>query len=390
MIPEGSDRFAPASRRRGAGKHTIRPMNAQNTAPRLFEPLDLRGLRLPNRIVVSPMCMYSAVDGVASAWQHVHLGSLACSGAGLVITEATAVEPRGRITPNCLGLWDDACESALARVVETVKAVAPASALGVQLAHAGRKASHARPWAPKRGYVEPDHGGWASVGASANSFENLAPPAHAMDLADLDAMRDAFGVAAGRAARIGFDLVEMHAAHGYLLSSFLSPLSNERTDAYGGSLENRMRFPLECFDAMRAAMPDDVPLMVRFSGTDWRDDIGGWSTEDSVAFALELERRGCAAVDISTGGNAKAEYPVAPGFQVPFAAAVKQAVESMPVVAVGELDDPRFAEDVLERGDADAIAIGRGFLRDPRWPWRAAKELGGELELVDQYAWCVG
>ncbi|MDB4632916.1 oxidoreductase, partial [bacterium] len=234
-------------------------MNAQNTGPRLFQPLDLRRIHLRNRIVVSPMCMYSATDGVASAWQHVHLGSLACSGAGLVITEATAVEPRGRITPNCLGLWDDACESALARVVETVKAVAPASALGVQLAHAGRKASHARPWSPKRGYVEPKDGGWESVGASANSYENIAPPAHAMDMSDLDAMRDAFGAAAGRAARIGFDLVEMHAAHGYLLSSFLSPLSNERTDAYGGSLENRMRFPLECFDAMRAAMPDDLP-----------------------------------------------------------------------------------------------------------------------------------
>ncbi|MBQ72796.1 MAG: oxidoreductase [Planctomycetaceae bacterium] len=359
-------------------------------SPLLFEPLQLRDLRLRNRIVVSPMCMYSAVDGVATAWQHVHLGSLACSGAGLVITEATAVEARGRITPSCLGLWDDDCERALARVVATVKEVAPDAAMGIQLAHAGRKASHARPWAPARGYVQPDDGGWTTVGVSDNSYEDIAPHAHALDRGDLDEVRSAFAEAAARSARIGFDLVEMHAAHGYLLSSFLSPLSNERTDEYGGSLENRMRFPLECFDAMRSAMPDGMPLIVRFSGTDWRDDLGGWSTEDSVAFARELESRGCDAVDVSTGGNAKADIPVAPGFQVPYAAAVKHGTDSMPVIAVGELDDPRFAEDVLERGDADAIAIGRGFLRDPRWPWRAAKELGGEIEHVDQYAWCVG
>lgn len=358
--------------------------------PRLFESLSIGGLELQNRIVVSPMCMYSSVDGLASAWHHVHLGSLACSGAGLVISEATSVEARGRITPNCLGLWDDDCERALARVVATVKDVAPNAGLGIQLAHAGRKASHARPWAPARGYVPPADGGWSTVGVSGNSYEDVAPHAHALDRTELGEVREAFATAAARSARIGFDLVEMHAAHGYLLSSFLSPLSNERTDEYGGSLENRMRFPLECFEAMRAAMPDDLPLIVRFSGTDWRDDLGGWSTEDSVTFAQELEARGCDAVDISTGGNAKADIPVSPGFQVPYAAAVKRGVKSMPVIAVGELDDPRLAESVLEAGDADAIAIGRGFLRDPRWPWRAAKELGGNVEHVDQYAWCVG
>ncbi|MEE2895892.1 MAG: NADH:flavin oxidoreductase/NADH oxidase [Planctomycetota bacterium] len=366
------------------------PQRPSGRPPRLFEPLQLRDVRMPNRIVVSPMCMYSSEDGVASAWQHVHLGSLACSGAGRVITEATAVEARGRITPNCLGLWDDACETALASVVETVKSVAPRSVLGIQLAHAGRKASHARPWAATRGYVPPEKGGWTSVGASGNSYEDIAPHAHSMDRSDLDEVRTAFATAARRSARIGFDLVEMHAAHGYLLSSFLSPLSNERTDEYGGSLENRMRFPLECFDAMRAAMPDGLPLIVRFSGTDWRDDLGGWSTDDSIAFARALEARGCDAVDVSTGGNAKAEIPVAPGFQVPYASAVKHAVDGMPVIAVGELGDPLLAEDVLERGDADAIAIGKEFLRDPRWPWRAAKALGGEVDYVDQYAWCVG
>ena len=357
--------------------------------PLLFEPLQLRGSRLPNRIVVSPMCMYSATDGTASPWHHVHLGSLACSGAGLVLAEATSVEARGRITPNCLGLWSDENEQALAEVVATVKSVAPRSVLGIQLAHAGRKASHARPWAPSRGYVEPDRGGWTTIGASADSWEDVAPPAAEMTDRELDEVRSAFADSARRAVRIGFDVVEMHAAHGYLLSSFLSPISNHRNDEYGGSLENRMRFPLECFDAMRSAIPDDVPLMVRFSGTDWRDDLGGWSTEDSVQFALALERRGCDAVDVSTGGNAKADIPVGPGFQVPYAAAVKRAVSDMPVVAVGELQDPLLAEKVLRDGDADAIAIGKGFLRDPRWPWTAAKSLGAEMELVDQYAWCV-
>lgn len=361
-----------------------------STGPRLLEPLRLRGTTLRNRIVVSPMCMYSAVEGVATAWHHVHLGSLACSGAGLVIVEATAVEARGRITPNCLGLWNDDCERALARVVATVREVAPQAAIGIQLGHAGRKASHAHPWAPARGPVSSEDGGWATVGASANSYENIAPPAAELGSRDLGEVRAAFGDAAARAVRIGFDLVEMHAAHGYLLSSFLSPLSNQRTDAYGGSRENRMRFPLECFDAMRAAMPDEMPLIVRFSGTDWRDDLGGWSTDDSVAFARELEVRGCDAVDISTGGNAKAEIPVGPGFQVPYAAAVKRGVEAMPVIAVGELHDPVLAEKILQDGDADAIAIGKEFLRDPRWPWRAAKTLGGRIDVVDQYAWCVG
>ena len=361
----------------------------ESTRPRLFEPLDLRGVRLPNRIVVSPMCMYSATEGTASPWHHVHLGSLACSGAGLVLAEATAVEARGRITPNCLGLWSDENERALADVVATVKAVAPRSVLGIQLAHAGRKASHARPWAPARGYVEPKDGGWTTIGASADSWEDIAPPAAEMTTRELDEVREAFADSARRAVKIGFDVVEMHAAHGYLLSSFLSPISNDRSDDYGGSLENRMRFPLECFEAMRSAMPADVPLMVRFSGTDWRDDLGGWNTEDSVAFALALEAQGCDAVDVSTGGNAKAEIPVAPGFQVPYASAVKRAVSGMPVVAVGELGDPELAEKVLEDGDADAIAIGKGFLRDPRWPWTAAKALGADLELVDQYAWCV-
>ena len=355
--------------------------------PLLFQPLSLRSVTLPNRIVVSPMCMYSAIDGVASSWHHVHLGSLAISGCGLVLAEATAVEARGRITPDCLGLWNEEHERALARVMATIREISP-TPIGIQLGHAGRKASHRRPWSG-RGYCGPDERGWTSIGASANSYEGIAPPAVAMDDRDLTEVRQAFAAATARAARAGFDVVEMHAAHGYLLSSFLSPLSNERTDAYGGSLENRMRFPLEVFDAMRAAWPDDKPLGVRFSGTDWADERGGWNEDDTAAFAEALAGRGCDFLDISSGGNVAADIKVSPGFQVPWAAVAKRA-SGLPTMAVGELDDPKLAEEILQRGEADAIAIGRGFLRNPRWPWLAAETLGGTVSYPPQYDWCVG
>ncbi len=301
--------------------------------------------------------------------------------------EATAVEPRGRITPECLGLWGDAQEEALAKVISDIREIS-STPIGIQLAHAGRKASHLRPWSG-RGYVGPDEGGWRAFGPSANSYEGIAPSAQALNHEDLDVVREAFVDATMRAARIGFDVVELHAAHGYLLSSFLSPLSNERTDQYGGSLENRMRYPLEVFEAMRKVWPTEKPLGVRWSGTDWRDDLDGWSVEDSQVFAVALADRGCDFADISSGGNAAAEIPSAPGFQVPFAAAVK-AASGMPTIAVGDLGDPELAEDILKRGDADAVAIGREFLKDPRWPWRAAKQLGGHIDYVPQYAWCVG
>jgi len=358
--------------------------------PRLFEPIALRALTLPNRIVVAPMCQYEAIEGDATAWHHVHLGSLACGSPGLLLLEATAVEARGRITPGCLGLWNDANEAALAKVLETVRAVAPDTPIGIQLAHAGIKASRFRPFkAPRRGYVTPEEGGWAPVGLSAIPSGGDGPVATELDERGLAEVRDAFAEAAGRAVRLGFDLVELHSAHGYLLSSALSGLTNRRTDRYGGSLENRMRFPLEVFDAMRQAMPDEMPLGVRFSGTDWADDRGGWTIEDSVAYAAALEDRGCDYAHLSSGGNASGvSIDVHPGFQVPLAAAVKRGT-GIVTIAVGELQDPHLAEKVLADGDADLVAIGKGMLRDPRWPWHAAQTLGHAFEVVPNYRWCV-
>jgi 2,4-dienoyl-CoA reductase-like NADH-dependent reductase (Old Yellow Enzyme family) len=360
------------------------------STPRLFTSLSLRSLTLPNRIVVAPMCQYEAIDGDATAWHHVHLGSLACGSPGLLLLEATAVDPRGRITPGCLGLWSDSNEAALVKVLETIRRVAPATPVGIQLAHAGMKASRFRPFdAPRRGYVTPAEGGWQPVGMSAIPSGGDGPVAEALDDRGLAAIRDAFAAAAGRAARIGFDLVELHSAHGYLLSSSLSPLTNHRTDRYGGSRENRMRFALETFEAMRAAMPAAMPLGVRFSGTDWADEQGGWTAEDSVAYAAELKARGCDYAHLSSGGNASGvSIEATPGFQVPLAAAVKRGT-GIVTIAVGELQDPHLAEKVLADGDADLVAIGKGMLRDPRWPWHAAEALGHPFEVIPNYRWCV-
>jgi len=365
-------------------------VNADPAAlPSLFRPLALRGLTLRNRIVVAPMCMYSARDGDATAWHHVHLGSLACGGPGLVLLEATAVEPRGRITPEDLGLWSDANERALAAALAMVREVAPGVPLGIQLAHAGRKASCFRPWSG-RGLVPPEQGGWSTIGPSAVAAGTLPPP-KAMDEGDLAAVKEAFVAATRRAARLGFEAVELHAAHGYLLSSFLSPLANRRDDRYGGSLENRMRFPLEVFVAMREAFPADRPLGVRFSGTDWAE--GGWTVEESVVFARELKDRGSDYAHISSGGNAMVQVEAKPGWQVPLAAQVRHGSGAV-TIAVGELGDPAFANGVLEAGDADAIAVGKTALREPHWPWRAARELGLKpaeaVTMPGPYVWCVG
>lgn len=358
--------------------------------PRLFEPITLRGVTLRNRIVVAPMCQYEAIEGDATAWHHVHLGSLACGSPGLLLLEATAVEPRGRITPNCLGLWSDSNEQALAKVLSTLRAVAPETAIGIQLAHAGRKASRFRPFkAPTRGFVPLDQGGWTPVAMSAIPAEDGGPLPEVLDERGLAAVREAFVAAARRAARLGFDLVELHSAHGYLLSSALSPLTNLRTDRHGGSREHRMRYPLEVFEAMRAALPASMPLGVRFSGTDWADDRGGWTVEDSVAYAAALKSRGCDYAHLSSGGNAaNASIPVAPGFQVPLAAAVRRAT-GITTIAVGELQDPHRAEKVLADGDADLVAVGKGSLRDPRWTWHAAQALGHSFEVIPNYRWCV-
>lgn len=336
------------------------------------------------------MCQYEAIEGDATAWHHVHLGALACGGPGLLLLEATAVEPRGRITPHCLGLWSDSNEAALARVLETIRAVAPGTPVGIQLAHAGMKASRFRPFkAPRRGYVTPEEGGWTPVGVSAIPSGGDGPVAIGLDERGLAEVRDAFAAAAARAARLGFDLVELHAAHGYLLSSSLSPLTNHRTDQYGGSRGNRMRLALETFDAMRSALPDSMPLGVRFSGTDWADEQGGWTVEDSVAFGQALHDRGCDYAHLSSGGNASGvSIEVKPGFQVPLAAAVRRG-SGIVTIAVGELQDPHLAERVLADGDADLVAIGKGMLRDPHWPWHAAEALGHPLEVIPNYRWCV-
>ena len=276
-------------------------------SPRLFEPLALRGVTLPNRVVVSPMCQYSAVDGCAQDWHLMHLGNLAVAGNGLLIVEMTNVTPEGRITPNCMGLYDDACEQALMRVIAFCRANS-GSPLGIQLAHAGRKASTRPPW-QGRAALLPDEGGWQPLAPSAvaASDDDLLPRALGSD--EIDGLIIAFAQAAQRALHIGFDAIELHAAHGYLLHQFLSPLSNRRDDAYGGSLENRMRLPLAVFDAVRAVWPDDKPLGVRLSATDWLDDEGGQTVEDTVVLARALAARGCDLLDVSSAGNSPRSRP---------------------------------------------------------------------------------
>jgi 2,4-dienoyl-CoA reductase-like NADH-dependent reductase (Old Yellow Enzyme family) len=349
---------------------------------RLFTPFTVGGLALRNRIVIAPMCQYSADDGRATDWHLIHLGHLALSGAALLTIEATAVLPEGRISPRDLGLWSDDTEAALGRTLESVRRWSDMP-IAIQLAHAGRKASTRVPW-EGGGQIPPDApGGWQTVAPSALSFADGQHPPQALDSRGLGRVRDGFAAAAGRAARLGLDAVQIHAAHGYLLHEFLSPLSNRRTDAYGGPLENRMRFPLEVFDAVRAAFPPDRPVTVRVSGTDWAP--GGWDIEQTVAFARALEARGCAGIHVSSGGLTPAQtVPIGPSYQVPLARAVKAAT-SMPVVAVGLINDFDQAEAIVGTGDADLIAIARAILYDPRWPWHAAAHLGGRVRAPHQY-----
>jgi 2,4-dienoyl-CoA reductase-like NADH-dependent reductase (Old Yellow Enzyme family) len=350
--------------------------------PHLFTPLRAGGLTLANRIVIAPMCQYSAVEGCMTDWHLIHLGSLALSGAALLTIEATAVVPEGRITYADVGLWSDETEAAMARTLESVRRWSDIP-IAIQLAHAGRKSSHEIPWKGGRQIPPGQPNGWQTESPSALAFEPGEHPPVALDRAGLARVRDAFAVAARRAARIGIDAVQLHGAHGYLLHEFLSPLSNHRDDEYGGSLENRMRFPLEVFDAVRAAFPMDRSVSVRVSGTDWA--AGGWDEEQTIAFAQALEARGCAAIHVSSGGlTPEQKIPVAPGYQVPLARAVKQAT-SMPVVAVGLITDYDHAEAIIATGDADMIALARGILYDPRWPWHAAAHLGAKVRAPKQY-----
>lgn len=354
---------------------------------KLFTPLSLRSIELPNRIVISPMCQYSASDGCATDWHWAHLGSLALSGAGLLVIEATAVTPAGRITPGDLGLYSDECESALAGVLRMIRAVAPIR-VALQLAHAGRKASSREPWNGGR-LLPPEQGGWTPQAPSAVAHAEGEAPPMALAAAELARLRDAFGHAASRAARLGIDALEVHAAHGYLLHQFLSPVANRRSDQYGGSLDNRMRFPLEVFDTVRAAFPADRPVGVRLSATDWLEELDpappSWTIEQSVAFARALKARGCDWIDVSSGGiSPQQRIAPAPGYQVPLAEIIRQET-GLATMAVGMITEPRQAEAIVAEGRADMVALARGMLFDPRWPWRAAAELGGTVAGPRQY-----
>ena len=345
----------------------------------LFTPHALRGVTARNRIWVAPMCQYSATDGLPGDWHLVHLGARAVGGAGVVLTEATAVSPEGRISPQDTGLWNDEQRDAWARVVAFVQE--QGALAGVQLAHAGRKGSSRRPW-DGRGAVAPEDGGWQPVGPTAEPYPGLATPA-ALDDAGLAQVRADFVAATTRALQAGFDLVEIHAAHGYLLHEFLSPLSNTRTDAYGGDLAGRMRLVLEVVEDVRAAWPQDRPLVLRISASDWVE--GGWTVEDSVALAKEAAARGVDLVDCSSGGNSPDQViALGPGYQVPFAAQVRRDA-GVATGAVGLLTEPAQVEQLLADGSADVVLLARELLRDPHWPLRAATALGADVHWPVQY-----
>lgn len=353
--------------------------------PKLFTPLRIRNLELENRIVIAPMCQYSAEDGCMTDWHSLHLGHLALSGAGLLTIEAAAVSPEGRITFADVGLYDDKTEQAMAGVLKTIRKWSDIP-VGIQLAHAGRKASTYKPW-DKQGQIPPDQqGGWQTVAPSAIPYSDGYTIPLALESHDLAKIRDQFAQAAKRAARIGIDLIQIHAAHGYLLHQFLSPLTNQRTDNYGGSLENRARFPLEVVDAVREAFPADKAISVRISATDWVE--GGFNLDEAVAFSKMLEARGVDVIHVSSGGlHPDQKIGVYPGYQVPLARAVKNAV-NIPVVAVGLITEPEHAEAIVASGDADFVAIARGALYNPRWPWHAAATLGAQVSAPNQYLRC--
>ena len=349
---------------------------------RLFEPWALGGLRLANRIVIAPMCQYSADEGCATGWHLIHLGHLALSGAGLLVLEATAVSAIGRISPQDLGLYSDANEAAIAGVIDAIRAQSPI-ALAIQLSHAGRKGSSRAPWEGGAQIPPTAPGGWETEAPSALAHAAGEDPPSALDREGLRRVRDDFALAAQRAGRVGLDGIEVHGAHGYLLHQFLSPLANQRTDDYGGSLQNRMRFPLEVFDAVRAAFPPGKPVWMRVSATDWVE--GGWDVESTIELGHALKARGCAGIHVSSGGvSTGQQIKLGPGYQVEFAQRVKEAT-GMPTIAVGLITEPAQAEAIIESGQADAVALARAMLYDPRWPWHAAAQLGAHVFAPRQY-----
>lgn len=350
----------------------------------LFSPISLGKLPLANRIVVAPMCQYSAENGHATDWHLLHLGQMAISGAGLLIIEATAVSPEGRITPADLGLYSAPCEAALANVIASVRKYSDIP-IAIQLAHAGRKASSAAPW-DGGALIAPAAGGWVPVAPSAIAHAPGEASPAALDAGELVRIREAFAVAAERAQRIGLEAIELHAAHGYLLHEFLSPLANQRHDTYGGSLDNRLRFPLEVFDTVRSVFPAEKPVGIRISATDWV--AGGWDVEQSVVLCQTLEARGCAFIHVSSGGiSPDQQIPIGPGYQVPLAERIRKTVR-LPVIAVGMITEAAQAEAIIASGQADLVALARGMLYDPRWPWHAAAELGAQVKAPRQYWRC--
>ena len=349
----------------------------------LFDSMPLRGLRLRNRIVVSPMCQYSAERGCATDWHLVHWGQMLLSGAGMFTIEATAVTAEGRITHGCLGLYDDGTERALGTTIARARRQAPSMPVAIQLAHAGRKGSSALPWEGGK-LIPPSEDGWTPVAPSPIPHADGERAPRALDDAGLRGVREAFVATARRADRCGVDAIELHMAHGYLLHEFLSPIANRRSDAYGGNFANRARFPLEVFDAVRAAGRADRPLGVRLSATDWVP--GGWSLDESIELSRELRARGCDWIDVSAGGVSPAQKIPAPtpGVHVPFAREIRRAT-GIATITVGLITDPEHADAIIAAGDADMVALARAMLRDPRWPWRAAATLGGTVADVPQY-----
>lgn len=354
----------------------------------LFQPIQFGSLQLANKIIIAPMCQYSANEqGELSYWHEQQWANYALSGAGMCIVEATAVQAEGRISYADLGLWNDMQRAQLKALLHKVKSLSPMP-FAVQLAHAGRKASTDKPWQGKGQFSPSDAHGWQTVSASELPFQPHEHPPHALTQDEIQQVIADFGSAAVRAVDAGFDLIEIHAAHGYLLHQFMSPLSNHRQDEYGGSLENRIRLTLEVFQAIQNAVPQGYPIGVRISATDWMDDAEGWNVESSVGLAKALEHLGAAYIHVSSGGlHVDQKIDLHAGYQTPFAHAIKQAVK-IPVIAVGLITEAMQAEGILQYEQADAIAIARAILYDPRWPWHAAAELGEKIEIAPQYLRC--
>jgi 2,4-dienoyl-CoA reductase-like NADH-dependent reductase (Old Yellow Enzyme family) len=349
---------------------------------KLFSPVTLGPLQLANRIAIAPMCQYSAIDGLATDWHMIHLGGLAVSGAGLVILEATAVTPDGRISPDDLGLWSDRHGAALAPIIGAMRRHSPIK-IAIQLGHAGRKASSASPWEGGATIAPDQPRGWQRVAPSAVPHAEGDTLPLALDGEGLQRIKDGFVAAARRAHALELDGIELHGAHGYLMHQFLSPLSNRREDDYGGSIENRMRFPLEVFDAVRAAVPGGMAVGMRISATDWVE--GGWDIEQSIRLAHELKRRGCDFIHVSSGGVSPLQAMApGPGYQMEFSERIKRET-GLPTIGVGLITEPRQAEDILRQGQADVVGLARAMLYDPRWPWHAAAALGEQVFAPPQY-----